>query len=84
MGSAFNRGPEDPRLYWTDQNTPLLTLGFPSTSGMCRGIALIQDVRSVWPELTSVLASSALTSPFRAGYDGPEMVELTKDEPRFV
>ena len=83
-GSAFNRGPEDPRLQWSAARTPMLTFGFPSMSGACRGIGLVHDLRSVWPDLASTMAGALGSRPYVAGDFGDEIVELTRDKANFV
>lgn len=76
-------GPEDARLYWSDSGTPMMTVGIPSTAKHCKGIALVQDVRSVWPELAAVLAlPNILVKPFVAGIPQYEMMEITKEDQR--
>jgi hypothetical protein len=78
---AIYQGPEDPRPYWSDTGLPMMILGMPSLvgPGHCRGIGLVHDIRSTWPELTSILAESKLLPKFRAGAQGDDLVELTRN-----
>lgn len=83
--NTWFRGPEDPRLYWSDANTPMMTFGMPSTiKGFCRGMWLAKDLRAIWPELNSIMMNARSVSPYRAVDQEGEIVELTFDETQGV
>lgn len=58
----------------------MMTVIIPSTQGHCKGVALIQDLRSIWLELAVVLANNPNVKEFAAGEPQFEMIEIMKKE----
>lgn len=53
---AFPFGPEDPRLYWTDDRRPAMSLSVNARGPeRCRSVGYIEDLRDVWEELTEAM-----------------------------
>ncbi|KAG8856224.1 hypothetical protein FRB96_006536 [Tulasnella sp. 330] len=52
-------GSDDPRLFWSDARTPTLQFGHIALDNEhCRNLALILDLRDIWPDLRHILKSS--------------------------
>ncbi|KZO90829.1 hypothetical protein CALVIDRAFT_542298 [Calocera viscosa TUFC12733] len=57
-------GAEDPRIWWSDANVPMLSFSqIASDPSLCRAIAWIPDLRVIWPGLDRVLEPSRLVPP---------------------
>ncbi|WVQ66252.1 uncharacterized protein L199_004431 [Kwoniella botswanensis] len=65
-------GAEDPRLFWTDAGTPALTYARSALDNdRCRSVGLVNDLRSIFPELDASLATGVEgVSPYD-GYKEP-------------
>lgn len=68
---AFPFGPEDPRLYWTDDRKPAMTLSMNARSERCRSVGYVDDLRDVWEELGDAMRGvpNELAKPWRRKED---------------
>jgi hypothetical protein len=53
---AFPFGPEDPRLYWTDDRKVAMSLSMNARSERCRSVGFVEDLRDVWEELGDAMS----------------------------
>ncbi|KZO90833.1 hypothetical protein CALVIDRAFT_568711 [Calocera viscosa TUFC12733] len=78
-GSSHVFGAEDPRIWWSDANVPMLSYTQIATDpSLCRAIAWIPDLRAVWPKLDRVLKRSLLVPPQLPTSNKDGAVQLAK------
>jgi hypothetical protein len=85
----FPFGAEDPRLYWTDEGRPAMSLSMNAwdtgEGGRCRSVGWVDDLRDVWEELRDAMSGvdERLAKPWpKAEMEEPEVAvkELWHDQ----
>lgn len=72
-------GAEDPRLFWTDAGTPALLFGKfgDRDPRICRGIGLVQDLRTIFPQLNEAMSGPSASLTRESGQ--PSSLDLLRD-----
>lgn len=74
---TFPFGPQDPRLYFTDEGRPAMSFSMNASGDRCRSVGWVGDLRSVWEELRDAMkgVDSSFAVPWREGEDGKHSVQ---------